>query len=503
MPDAVVGLDIGTTSTKALALEDDGRVCAVAQHEAAARRDDMGHSEQDPELVYQAALRCLAEVAGAAKRRGLAIAGIATSAAMHSLLALDEQGAPLTGAVTWGDNRAIDQARALKRDADPLAIYRRTGVPVHPMTPLVKLLWFRDRAPDIFARAVRWISIKEYVLARLCGDYFVDYSTAAASGLLSIESRDWDADLLGLLDVKESQFSKPVPPEYVGGTLAPEVAAAVGLDPSCRVIAGGSDGACANVGVGAIDPGVVACSIGTSGAVRTFAARPRLDPEGRLFCYPFDTDRYLIGGPINNGGVALQWVRDRFFPELVSAEARGGGDAYQSLESLAESVQPGAEGLVFLPYLLGERAPHWNPEASGVLFGLRLEHERAHVVRATLEGVVYQLHLVVRLLEQLVGEVTEVRATGGFARAPIWCQIMADVSRHEVHVPVSEHGSAIGAAVVGLKALGITTSLAVVDVEQGPRFVPTKETADVYGSGMALFERLYHRLEPEFGIGEG
>ena len=496
--EVVIGLDLGTTSVKALALDPEGGVYGVAQHDAKARRHPSGRVEQDPHLVYGAATSCIRDVAAQASTDGLTVIAIATSAAMHSLMAVDGEGNALTGAVTWGDLRATEQARTLRKDHDWLGIYKRTGVPVHPMTPLPKLMWFRDREPELFERAARWVSMKEYLQFRLCGEWFIDYSTASTSGLLALGSLSWDAELLGLLGLDPSAFSTPVPSAHQASAISPDVAFDLGVTDRCRLVAGASDGVLANIGVGALTDEQVACSIGTSGAVRVFSSEPLLDPDGRLFCYPFDESHYLVGGPINNGGVALQWVRDHFFPELLEAELGGGRDAYSALDQLAGSTPAGANGLIFLPYLLGERAPYWDPEARGVMFGLTLTHGRRHIVRATLEGVIYQMNLVLKLMEGLIGEVSEVRVTGGFARSATWCQIMADVCNRRVLVPVSEHGSAIGAAVIALNAAGAASSWSVVDVAHGPHFDPNPENADVYAATSSRFARLYHALSPEF-----
>ena len=498
--DVVIGLDLGTTSVKALALDSRGKTHGIAAHDAKARRHPSGRVEQDPHLVYAAATSCIRDVAAQVTAAGLTVSGIATSAAMHSLMAVDAGGNALTGAVTWGDLRAGAQARSLNEDHNGLSIYKRTGVPVHVMTPLPKLMWFRDNEPELFESAARWVSIKEYLQFRLCGEWFIDYSTASTSGLLSLESLDWDADLLGVVGLDAARLSPPVASAHQGGTIPSAVAQDLGVADGCRLIAGGSDGALANIGVGATSEGVVACSIGTSGAVRVFSSQSQLDPEGRLFCYPFDADHYLIGGPINNGGVALQWVRDRFFPEYLETEADGGRGAYEALDDLAASVPAGTDGVVFLPYLLGERAPYWDPEARGVLFGLTMDHGRRHLVRATLEGVIYQMDLVLKLLEELIGDVAELRVTGGFARSTMWCQMMADVTRKRVLVPVSEHGSAIGAATVALGAIGVADPWSPVDVAHGPTYEPDPENAEIYGRTAARFARLYEALAPEFEL---
>jgi gluconokinase len=248
----------------------------------------------------------------------------------------------------------------------------------------------------------------------------------------------------------------------------------------------------ANLGIGAVDPGVVACSIATSGAVRSVVSEPRVDREGRLFCYALAEGMWVVGGPINSGGLALSWLRENV---LNLAD-----EPYEKLDRLAGEVPPGSDGLLFLPYLTGERAPQWDAGARAVFFGLGLRHGQGHLVRAVMEGVAYQLRAVAGVLREIAGDPEEVRATGGFSSSGVWRQVLADVLGKEVLYPESPDGSCFGAALLGMLVMG-----GIGDLGEGRdlvvvahRHAPDREAARLHDELAGVFMRLYERLEPEF-----
>ena len=496
-----IGVDIGTTSTKTIAYDEGGRLLTEESARYALSSPHPGWEEEDPEEIFEAVLDTLSRVVGEVKKENYGeIAGVSFSTAMHTLVGLDMDGRPLTASITYADNRATEQAARLREGTEGPAIHRRTGTPLHPMSPLTKLLWFRERDADTFDRAAKWVSIKEYVFCRLFGEYVVDYSIASATGLFNLENLDWDGGVLKMLRLPEEKLSRPVPTTHVVEGLKPEYADRLGLDRGTPFVVGANDGVLANLGVGATEPGVVACSIGTSGAVREVVDRPQIDDELRLFCYALEEDRWVIGGPINNGGIALQWMQEGLCPDLGAVAREQGRDPYDLMSEMATGVPAGSGGLIFLPYLMGERAPHWNPDVSAVFFGLTLGQRREHLIRAVMEGVIYQMHSVGLALEDVAGEPREVRATGGFAHSALWRQIMADVFGREVDFPDSYEGSCWGAALLGMKALGAIDSLDVAKqmTRISTRHRPDEDSARVYEELMEIFLRLYGRLEPEF-----
>jgi len=497
---AFIGVDIGTTGAKAVAYDRDGKMLGWEDGEYPLRSPRRGRAEQDPEEILAAVLDSLSGVVNALKERGYRVRCVSFSAAMHSLMALDNEGRPLTPAITYADNRASKQARRIRDEMDGLAIHRRTGTPVHPMSPLAKLLWFREEDPGTFEAAARWVSVKEYVFSRLFGELVVDYSIASATGFFNLERREWDEGALRVAGVPPEKLSRPVPTTYVIEGLLPEYVGRLGLDRETPFVVGANDGALANLGVGAVDPGVVAVSVGTSGAVRSVVHRPGVEERGRLFCYVLDEGAWVTGGPINSGGLALRWLRDNVFPELRESAEKEERNPYDLMGALAGEVPAGSEGLIFLPYLTGERAPQWNPNARATFFGLTLGHGREHMIRAVMEGVAFQIYAVARVLEEVAGWPKEVRATGGFARSALWRQIMADVFGREILFPEGVEGSSLGAAMLGMKAVGEIETLddAKGMVGVSHRHRPDEADSDAYEGLMEVFVRLYDRLEPEF-----
>jgi gluconokinase len=391
---AVIGVDIGTTSAKAVAFDESGAVVASAAAGLPLAGPLPDRAEQDPEEVRDATLRVLADAIRQVTDAEGEVEGLAFGGAMHSLVALARDGRPLTPAITFADNRAAAQAERLRHTSSGRSIHLRTGTPIHPMSPLAKLVWFRERDRQTFEAAARWVSLKEYVLLRLFGESVVDHSIAAATGLLNLERLDWDAETLDLVGLDRERLSPLVPTTEVRDDLAPQVARELGLRPDMPVVIGASDGVLANLGVGAIDPDTAVCTIGTSGAVRAMLPEPRADPDGRLFCYPLTEERWVVGGAINNGGIVLQWARDQLLPLVAQVAEREGRDAYEAIIALAEEVPAGSDGLIALPYLTGERAPHWGSSPRGVVFGLRRHHGRGHIVRALHANTAYAVMIV-------------------------------------------------------------------------------------------------------------
>jgi gluconokinase len=488
----VLGVDIGTTSTKTVAFDPTGRVWGSHSVGYPLEEPRPGEAVQDPDTILRAVLTATAAAAAQAAGRGGEIQGLAFSTAMHSLIALDGRGRPLTPSITWADTRASEQAERLHSTPEGLELHRRTGTPMHPMSPFLKLLWFRERDPEVAAAARRWVGIKEYVLAHLTGEQVVDHSVASATGLMDLASLDWDEEALRLAGVDPGQLPRLVPTRQVL-PLTAGAAGEFGLDPGTPLVVGATDGPLANLGVGAVRPGVAACSIGTSGALRVMVEKPAVDPGGRVFCYALTEERWVVGGAINNGGVVLEWARDALAPELDPEEAP------ERLLAEAARAPTGSGGLIMLPYLLSERAPHWSSLPRGAYVGLTRAHHREHLVRAALEGVCQQLALVLESMRAAGNEVREVRATGGFARSPLWRQLLTDALGMDIGFAAGHEGSSFGAALLGMDALGLASidlAAELVRIEQTT--TPDPEAAAVYRELLPLFSALYDALLPSF-----
>lgn len=496
----VVGIDIGTTSTKAVVFDAAGKVAGHATVGYPLHTPAPGVAEQDPNEIYAAVLGALSKAVRTAAFEPSRIRGVGFSAAMHSVIAVDEGGVPLTASITWADTRAAAWTEHILREKDGHAIYRRTGTPIHPMSPLVKLVWLRHDRPDLFRRAARFVGIKEYVFFRLFRQWVVDYSIASATGLFNLEQLDWDDGALKLAGITPDHLSRPVPPTHHLEGLDPVLAAEIGLPAGVPFVVGANDGVLSNLGVDAIGPGDVAVTIGTSGAMRAVVDKPRTDPRGRTFCYLLTENHWVVGGPVNNGGIAFRWVRDELAAAETETAKRLGIDPYDVLTRIAERVPCGSEGLIFHPYLTGERAPWWNAAMRASFFGLAACHRKEHMVRAVLEGVIYSLFSILPAVEGLIGPTRTIKATGGFARSGLWRQMMADVFNREVIVPESFESSCLGAAVVALYSLGDVDTLDVVGNWVGAthRHVPIAENVAIYAELTPIYLSIPAKLADEY-----
>ncbi|GIP70258.1 MULTISPECIES: gluconokinase [Lactiplantibacillus] len=491
----LIGTDLGTTSTKSVLYDHQGHVIASANVGYPLYHDTVTTAEEDPQEIWQAVQATIHQVsAGIATDE---IEGVAFSSAMHSLILLDANKQPLTRVITWADNRAAADAAALK--ARPLGqqLYEMTGTPIHPMSPLVKLHWFANQQPDLLNQARYVVGIKEYIIYLMTGQLQMDYSMANATGLFNLYNFDWEPAALDYAQVTRAQLPPLVDTDAVINGLTPTAAGELGLRLATKVIMGASDGALSNLGVGADEPGVAAITIGTSGAVRVMTKQPYLDPEGRLFCYYVAPHHWIVGGPINNGGQVFRWVRDELFATESQVARDHQQDPYDQLTALAATVPVGAHGLLFHPYLSGERAPLWNADARGSLLGVTTTTTKADIARAVLEGIVMNLNTVLQLTAA-AEPVHAIRATGGFARSSLWRQILTDVLGQPITIPSSFESSCLAAAVIGLKALGHIDDLNAIHAMIGATetYQPNAANHQLYHQHQVVFDHVTAQLAP-------
>ncbi|SEU22488.1 gluconokinase [Paenibacillus sp. NFR01] len=496
----MIGVDIGTTSTKAVLFQENGRIVAQANEGYPLHQPSPSVAEQDPEQILGAVIRTVASVMQNSGIRQDELLFLSFSSAMHSVIVVDAAGKPLTACITWADNRSSAAAARLKNELNGHEVYLRTGTPIHPMSPITKLMWLNEEQPELFRQAHKFISIKEYIFARLFGQYVIDYSIASSTGMFNLEKLDWDEQALRIAGVSPERLSRPVPTTQAIQGLLPGFAEKLGVRASTPFIVGASDGVLSNLGVGAIHPGVVAATIGTSGAIRTVVDQPLTDPKGRIFCYALTEKHWVIGGPVNNGGMLFRWVRDEFAASEVETAKRLGLDPYEVLTRIAEQVAPGSDGLLFHPYLTGERAPLWNPDARGSFFGLSMNHRKEHMIRSVLEGVIFNMYTVLLAMEEQIGRPRRILATGGFARSVLWRQMMADIFDQEVIIPESIESSCLGAVVLGLYATGRIDSFDAVFPMIGStyRHEPITSHAKVYKQLLPIYISVSRSLAGEY-----
>lgn len=474
----ILGIDIGTGSVKVVALDLNHTPIAVFQEHYPAYSPEPGYSEQDPELIWQAFVRCILKTMAHLKGKPLAVG---LSSAMHSVVAIDEHAHALAPMMTWADNRSAPMAERLLSSGQGMLLYKVTGTPIHAMSPFCKLAWLSEQAPVLMKHTFKFIGIKEYIWHRLFGAYEVDHSIASSTGLFDIRQKIWHPAALRTAGIRAEQLSDPVATSHTRRGHPLLAASLPGLSGVPFVI-GASDGCLANLGTQAMRSGVAAITIGTSGAVRVASARPVIS-ESMVFSYLLDESTFICGGPVNNGGVVLQWLLKNVFgkPELRPAD-------YEWLFKLAESVPPGSDGLIFLPYLSGERAPIWDAAASGSFSGLRLHHGQAHLARAVLEGICYALNDVLITLEQHAGPVKQVNVSGGFVHSVLWMQLLADITGKTLVLRQTEDASATGAAYLAARATGLSAGYPQPPVDE-IRISPDQQRHAVYLNRFALFRQ--------------
>ncbi len=488
--EVVIGVDLGTTSTKAVAFDTGGRQLATASAGYPLDEPHPGWAEQDPAQILDAVLDTVRAVVSEVDGP---VAALSFSSAMHTLIGLDADRGPAHPVAVLGrlaGRRAGRPAAGGPRRPGPAPADRHAGAPDGAAAQA-------GLVPRAAAGAVRpgrllgrHQGLRAVPAVRRAGHRPVGRLRHRAARPRHAVLGPGGAQLAG---IGPERLPELVPTTTVLSGLSAEVADRLGLPAATPVVAGAGDGPLANLGLGAVHPGVAACSIGTSGALRVTVERPAVDPLGGVFCYALTEHRWVVGGAINNGGIVLDWAGRALAPDL-------GDQPAEALLELAGRVPPGSGGLVMLPYLLGERAPHWSGLPLGAYVGLTREHRREHLVRAAIEGVCLQLALVLESMRAAGNEVHEVRATGGFARSPLWRQILADALGLDVRFPAGHEGSGFGAALLGMYALGLVDSLDVAAdlVRIEDTVWPDPSAAAVYAALRPVFADLYDALVPTF-----
>ncbi|HEX9414811.1 MAG TPA: gluconokinase [Ktedonobacterales bacterium] len=492
----VIGLDIGTTSVKAAAFDSAGRQLALTAETLEQQRTESGAAEQDPHVVYAAVMATLVRVAAQVRQLGYRADQIGLSAAMHSLIPVGADDQPLAPAMLWMDTRAGDAADALWATPAGRDVYARTGTPIHAMAPLAKLLWMRAQRSEQFAAAARFVSLKEWVWYQWFAAWQIDTSLASATGLYNLRQGSWDAEALDIAGIGPERLSALVPTTYVRHGLRDAQLLAAGLTLDTQWAIGASDGVLANLGVGAIGSDLLVMTIGTSLAVRTGAPTPLTDPATRPFCYVLDQDRYIVGGPSNSGGGVLDWLYRHI---LGGPAAHAEGPTFHTLADLiAAAGEVESEGLVCLPYAAGERAPLWNAHARGALFGLTLSHSRVHVMRAAIEGIIFNAYWIAARLFEQQGRPRELIASGKVLEETWIRQLVADVFDLPVRSSGETDASVTGAAWLANLAAGVWSWEDVArraQLAHGPVTMPRDHARAQ--EAYQRFQRLYQALAAE------
>jgi xylulokinase len=487
----VLGLDVSTTATKAVLLDAGGTVHAASCPEYTFDTPKPLWSEQDPRLWWDGAVTAIRAVLVGSGVRGEDVEAVGLSGQMHGLVALDRHDEVLRPAILWNDQRTEAECDLIRETIGRDRLISITGNDALAGFTAPKLLWVERNEPDVWSEIAHVLLPKDFVRLRLTGDHAVDRADGAGTLLFELAARDWSTEIVDALGIDATWLPATYEGPAITGSISTEAAEATGLRAGTPVVAGGGDQAAAAVGVGAVEPGVVSLSLGTSGVVFTTTDGPLIDPHGRLhaFCHAVP-DRWHVMGVMLSAAGSLRWFRDALAP----------GVAFPALVDEADDVPPGSDGVLFLPYLSGERTPYPDPRARGAFVGLATHHGRPHMTRAVLEGVAFGLRDSLELMRDVgVTGFDEIRATGGGSASALWRGILADVLEMPVVTTTTSEGAAQGAAM--LAATGGGWFANVKDacralVTPGERVDPSP--SDVYRERYTQYRALYPALAPTF-----
>ena len=483
----LLGIDIGTGSTKAVAINFKGEGLGVAQHYYPVKTPRPGYNEQDPELILTAFITCITDIV---KKLGGVPVAISFSSAMHSVICVGKDGKPLADMMTWADARSESIAQRLRESETGQRIYHTSGTPVHAMSPLCKLIWLKENKPAQFAATHKFIGIKEFIWYYLFNEYQVDYAIASAMGLFDIVQLNWNPAACTLAGITADKLSEPVNTTYKRIGLNAAISKKLKLKPDTTFVIGASDGCCANLGSFVSGPDVASLTIGTSGAVRITSPKPVYNYSAMVFNYLLNQNTFVCGGAINNGGNVLNWLIKSFLDKKSP-----GDNEYENVFNAVATIPAGSDGLIFLPYLYGERAPLWDTKSCGVFFNIKPSHTQAHFLRAGLEGICFALNDVLQTLEQSSGPINQLNISGGFITSQVWTQMLADITGKTLAIVQQDDASAIGAVFLAMDALEITRPTEKLPASKELSINADKNTHKSYTNRFLLFKKLYCTLK--------
>jgi xylulokinase len=494
-----LGIDVGTGGTRALVMDGEGRVIvsATEEHKAFAS-PEIGWAEQDPGDWWRACGVAVRKALAEGNLRGDQIACVGLSGQMHGAVLLDGEGSVVRPALIWCDIRTEKQGRDLTALIGRERLIQLTCNPALANFTLTKCLWVRENEPENWSRVRSLLLPKDYVRFQLAGERATDVADASGTLLLDVARRRWSKEMLGFAQMDESLLPALYESPEICGRVSAAGAAATGLKPGTPVVAGAGDQAAGSIGMGVVSPGTVSATIGTSGVVLAATDSPALDPGGRLhtFCHGVP-GRWMVMGVTQAAGLSLRWFRDQF-----GIRTEGRVESYENLMAEAARVPSGCDGLLWAPYLMGERTPHLDPNARGAWIGLTASHTRAHLIRSILEGVAFSLRDTFSIFGEINVPVKTIRVGGGGARSPLWRQIQADVYEREVETVEAEEGAAYGAAILAGVGAGTWSSVdeaCMAVVRLAGRTAQNSKNAQVMEEGYASYRRMYSAIKTILG----
>jgi len=498
-----LGIDVGTSGTKTLAINERGKILAEAIDTYPAYHPKPLWSEQDPEDWWQATVKTVRAVVRKTKLKPADVKAIGLSGQMHGSVFLDKQDRVIRRALLWNDQRTAAECEEIERRAGGRTeLIRMVANPALTGFTAPKILWLRNHEPRNWAKTRKVLLPKDDVRRRLTGLYATDVSDASGMLLLDVAKRNWSEELLSKLELDRDLLAECYESEEVTGNLTPETAKLLGLTTGCVVVGGGGDNAAGAVGNGIVSRGTISTSIGTSSVVFAHSDTVQVDPQGRLhtFCHAVRGKWHMMGVTLSGGG-ALQWFRNSLCQAEIAGAKRSKIDPYETLTAEAKKIPPGSEGLFCLPYFAGERTPHADPDARACFIGLTLAHTRGHLVRSIMEGVSYAMRDSLAIIEELGVPVRQIRASGGGSRSPLWRQIQADVFGQKVSTINAEEGPAYGAALlaaVGAGAFKDVGEACDATIRVVKETSVNRTAAKYYNQGFRVYQGLYRSLKDDF-----
>ncbi|AEH51081.1 gluconokinase [Pseudothermotoga thermarum] len=494
MNSVFLGLDIGTTGAKCCAFDEEGNLISLGRQNYGVIQPKAGWVEQDPDEIINAVFDSIKQCLHGLNQTHQ-VEAIGLSSMFHSTLLVDAQTQKLTNLIIWADTRA---AHILKNYQETFwHLYPLTGCVYHEMYPLAKLIWLKLERPDLLEKSNKIISIKEYVLWHLANTMAVDISIASGTGLFNIHTKNWEKSIFDELKIDISKVNQTVAPSTIVGYITKECSNETGLKQGIPVIIGAGDGALSTLGSNCLDESKMTFMVATSGAVRKISKKPIIDSQRRTWCYILDEENWLPGSAINNAGIVMSWYVKNFYANMIDEKI----DPYKLMEKWALEIAAGSEGLIFLPFLTGERGPYWNSNARGIIFGMALHHDRRHLARAIVEGVAFRMKSIYEALCDVAGKPEKIIATGGLMKSNLWAQICADVLGTSIHRTNVEEASSFGAAIMAMKGVGVIKNYDEIlskTVNIVESFKPIEENQKIYSKLYEIYKDIYTKLQEDF-----
>lgn len=498
MTEIVLAIDAGTTGVRSMLFTKAGEVLGKAYSEYESFFPNPSWVEQDAESWWTQSCVTIKQALSESGISPGRIIGISVTNQRETIVPIDEDGHPLRRAIVWQDRRTVPQCDWIEKELTQDAVYSTTGLTVDPYFSAPKILWVKQNEEQIFKKTHKFLLVHDYLIYRLSGEFVTDFSNASRTMMFDVRKADWSERILEGLGVPEEILPATVEPGKQIGELTTKASKETGLKEGTPVIAGGGDQQCAALGVGVVKEGMLKSTTGTGTFLLSHSKTIRLDPGLRVLCSRHVVpDSFVVEASMFTTGSALKWFRDNLGTEEVTVADEKGVNPYDVITEEASQVLPGSEGVIHIPHFVGAGAPNWNPYARGIFAGLALGHTRAHIIRAILEGVSYEIRTNIEVMRELGLPTREVRVTGGAARSETWMQIQANVLRTPIVRTQMEEATAVGSAILAFKGVGVFKSVAQAAEEMVQTLEPlqpTKETRKVYQDGYKTFKSLYSAI---------